>query len=274
MTKDSSPELSLPGFKGRIDPAWDTPSVRAALADCPGLVREPETRILLRSRNTVAVVRIPLASGQKAPAVLKDFSTRGVNRLKSLVLPSKAAKAWRGARALLERNINTARPIAYLESRKRGFVDRSYFLAEYLDGLREIRFLLRELRGGALDGLLRAAAVFLAEAHDRGVVHKDLSDGNILVKTEGAAAPVFYLLDTNRVRVKNSVGPCLRMKNLVRLGIPAGRRDYFLDQYGRGKSIPRRLRWWYKFQKSVYTGRVNLKKKLRLKQLAAKLGIH
>jgi len=274
VTAVPSSELVLSGFHGRIASSWDSPELRAALRDCAGLLRSPEAHILLQGRNTVALVSIPRSAGRKAGAVLKSYGQRGVDRLKSRIFPSKAAKAWRGAVALADRSVGTAQPIAFLESRRRGFVDRCYFLTEHLEGLREIRFLLRELRGDALDLLLRAAAGFLAQAHDRGVVHKDLSDGNILVRTEGGAGHAFYLLDTNRVRIKRRVGPCLRMKNLVRLGIPADRREYFLDQYGRGCPVPRRLRWWYRFQKSLYTGRVNLKKALRLKQLARKLGIH
>lgn len=273
MKKDFGRELSLPPFRGRIDPAWDTPLVQNALR-APGLLlQDPGACILLKSRNTVATVSLPLAPGKTAAAVLKEFGLRGVNRLKSLVLASKARKAWRGAAALVERKVNTPPPIAYLESRKRGVVDKSYFLAGFVEGAREIRFLWRELDGQALDRLLRDAAAFLADAHDRGVLHKDLSDGNILVKTDPRGGRVFYLLDTNRVRTRKHVGGPARMKNLIRLGIPPDQQDRFLGYYARGKALPKILRRWYKFQKAWYTGRVNLKKKLRLKQLARKLGI-
>lgn len=273
MKKEHGRELSLPPFRGRIDPAWDTPLVRNALR-APGLLFEdPGARILLKSRNTIAEVPLPLAPKKTATVVLKEFGLRGVNRLKSLVLASKARKAWRGASALVERKVNTPPPVSYLESRKRGFVDKSYFLAGFVEDAREIRFLLRELDGQALDGLLRDVAVFLADAHDRGVLHRDLSDGNILVGTNPRGGRVFYLLDTNRVRTRKRVGGLARMKNLIRLGIPPDRQDRFLAYYARGKALPKILRGWYKFQKAWYTGRVNLKKKLRLKKLARKLGI-
>jgi hypothetical protein len=186
---------------------------------------------------------------------------------------SKARKAWRGAAALVERKVTTPPPIAYLESRKRGFADKSYFLAGFVEDAREIRFLLRELEGEALDRLLRDVAAFLAGVHARGVLHKDLSDGNILVKADSRGGRVFYLLDTNRVRTRKRVGGLARMKNLIRLGIPPDKQDRFLGYYARGNSLPKTLRRWYKFQKAWYAGRINLKKKLRLKQLARKLGI-
>jgi len=273
MKKDHGRELSLPPFRGRIVPAWDTPLVRNALR-APGLLLQGlGARILLKSRNAVAAVPLPLAPDKTVTVVLKKFGLRGVNRLKTLVLASKARKAWHGAAALAARKVNTPPPIAYLESRKRGFVDESFFLAGFVEDAREIRFLLRELEGEALDRLVRDVAAFLADVHSRGVLHKDLSDGNILVKTDPRGGRVFYLLDTNRVRTRKRVGGLARMKNMVRLGIPPDKQDRFLGYYASGKSLPKTLRRWYKFQKAWYAGRVDLKKKLRLKQLAGKLGI-
>jgi len=205
--------------------------------------------------------------------VLKEFGQRGVNRLKSLVLPSKAAKAWRGARALVSRKIDTPPPIAYLESRQRGFIDRCYFLAAPVEDAREVRFLFRELQGEELGALLSDLAAFLSECHDRGVVHKDLSDGNILVKQGERGERLFYLLDTNRVRIRGRVGRWSRMRNLIRLGIPPDKQVFFLERYVKSGPLARSLVRWYKFNKACYAGRVELKKKLRLKQLARKLGI-
>jgi serine/threonine protein kinase len=205
--------------------------------------------------------------------VLKSFGLRGVNRLKTALLPSKAAKAWRGAAALVARGLPTAPPIAFLESRRGGFAAESYFLSGRLEGVREVRFLFRDLRGEALDRLLSGLAAFLVACHERGIVHRDLSDGNILVGPDGRGGQAFYLLDTNRVRVRRRLGPLARVKNLVRLGVPAERRDYFLDRYSGDRPLPPGLRRWYKFHKAVYSGRIRLKKKLRLKALARKLGL-
>lgn len=265
--------LLLPPFRGRIDSTWNTPAVLQALRDCTRLLDRPGTKVLLQSRNTVALVGLPLEPGRERPVVLKEFGLRGVNKLKSLVLPSKAAKAWRGASALIERRIDTPPPVAYLESRKAGFVDRSYFLAAPIENAREVRLLFRELRGKALDLLLRDLAAFLAGCHDRGIIHKDLSDGNILVKRDSRGHPLFFLLDTNRVRTRRRVGRLARMTNLVRLGIPSDKRAFFLEQYAQGKPLPKTLVRWYNLRKGFYAGWVGLKKKLRLKKLARKLGV-
>ncbi len=265
--------LSFQDYSGRISPDWDTLEVRAAIADFRKLVADPRAEVLLKSRNIVTSVQLPVARRKTAPAVLKSFGMRGVNRAKTRVVPSKAAKAWRGASALLERGIPTAPPIAYWETRRKGTVAESYFLAGELEGVREIRFLLRELRGGDLDRLLAQVAAFLAECHSKGILHKDLSDGNILVKDAGRGGYAFYLLDTNRVRTRRRISGPARMKNLVRLGVPPDRREFFLGQYRASSALPKRSEAWYKIQKSLYAGRVSLKKRLRLKQAARRLGI-
>ncbi len=273
MRTGAGNELAFQDYSGRISAEWDTPEVRAAIAGFHELLEDARAEVLLKSRNTVTAVALPVAPGKTAPAVLKDFGMRGVNRAKTRVVASKAAKAWRGALALAERGIPTAPPIAYWEARRRGTVAESYFLAGRLEGVREIRFLLRELGGADLDRLLEQLAAFLALCHSLGVLHRDLSDGNILVTDAGSGRYGFYLLDTNRVRTRRRIGGLARMKNLVRLGVPADRRAFFLGQYRASAGLPNHLEAWYRLQKSLYAGRVGLKKKLRLKQAARKLGI-
>ena len=273
MKPEFGNEFRSGGYSGRISPDWDTPEVRAAIADFRVLAGDPKARVLLDSRNVVTSIVLPAGARGEIPAVLKSFGARGLKRLKTLLVPSKARKAWRGAQALVERGVPTAAPIAYWESRRGGAVSESYFLAARLDDVREIRFLLRELQGDALDRLLEQLAVFLGQCHALGILHRDLSDGNILVKDAGSGRYGFYLLDTNRVRTRRRLGRRSRVKNLVRLGIPAGKQGLFLAAYGGPRPLPKRLRRWYKFRKGWYAGWVALKKKLRLKTIARKLGL-
>lgn len=265
--------LSFDGFSGRIAPDWDTPEVRAAIANFRMLAGDPSARVLLDSRNVVTSVVLPAGARGEVPAVLKSFGARGLKRLKTLVVPSKARKAWRGAAALVERGVPTAPPIAYWESRRGGVVGESYFLAARLEDVREVRFLFRELQGEALDSLLRDLGAFLRACHERHILHRDLSDGNILVRSLPSGGHEFYLLDTNRVRTRRRLGRRSRVKNLVRLGVPPDKQDYFLAAYGGPHPLPKRLRRWYKFRKAWYAGWIRVRKKLRLKTIARKLGL-
>ncbi len=271
-------------YRGRIHPDFDRPAFRYTLASVRELTASPSAEVILDSRNRVVALAVPVDPPRRAEVVVKEFRPKGFHRLKTLVLASKDRKAWRGAAACLARNVQTPRPLACLARRAAGVVVESYFVSERVFGVREVRYLFRELSGEPLRQLLVELAAFLRRAHDRGLLHRDLSDGNILVAggppPAGAPRPAFvrddvpgapyefYLIDTNRIRVRRRIRWLARVKNLVRLGIAAADQPFFLDAYlgeHRGSTL---LRYWYKKKKKSYADYVALKKKLGLRRRA------
>jgi len=270
-------ELSLPlflgSFKGWIHPDYIHPPFIEAISDSHRLLRQPHCQILLETRNRVGVVRLKLQNEKEAEVVIKEFKTQGVNKLKSFFLPSKASKAWKGAVALVERGINTPFPVACLEKRKGGFLDQSFYLAERIREAREIRSLFLNTSAGQIRPLLESLARYLSFCHGRGMLHRDLSDGNILVNTEKEGKFRFYFIDTNRIRFPKKIGLLKRIKNLTRLGIPPPFQPFFLEQYLGSHRFYPLLRLWYRMNKKIYTWFVAFKRKLKLRQLAQKLKI-
>jgi serine/threonine protein kinase len=265
--------LVLPPYKGRILSEYYLPQFIQAISDCQRLLDDPTTEILLDSRNRVGAVVIPLSEKEKADVVIKEFRTRGVNRLKSLFVRGKALKSWQGGMALAEKGIDTPPPVAYLEKRRGLFLGRSFFLTERVYGMEEIRFLFRSLPSPELDELLTSLSQHLFLCHCRGILHRDLSNGNILVKKDESGIFRFFLLDTNRVRIKNRIGRLRGLKNLIRLGVPSEHQRYFLEQYLGEVRLTGWVWFWYRFNKLIYSSYVELKKKLRLRQIARKLKI-
>jgi serine/threonine protein kinase len=274
MKKKFGLPLILPPFRGRIQAEYIHPLFLQAISDCKRLLEEKKAEILLEGRNRVAVVvGLPRADETKADIVIKEFHSVGVNRLKSAFVSGKAFKSWQGACALVEKGIETPAPVAYLEERKGLFLEQSFFLAERIEGAQEIRFIFRELPSSELRRLLAGLSRHLSFCHKQGVLHHDLSDGNILVGKDERGDFRFYLLDTNRIRLKDRIGLLKKVKNLIRLGIPPELQRYFLEQY-LGKSRAKRFLWlWYRINKTAYTQFVELKKKLRLRKLSRKLKI-
>jgi len=268
-------EARIGEFDGRIHPDFDTPEFREALAGLGALCTGPSARVLLDRRNRVAAVDFPVSAVSRIEAVVKEFRASGFKKSKTLVVPGKAVRAWRGAAACLRRGIPTPLPLAYLERRTKGIVAESAFLAVRIEDAREIRDLFRTLPADGLSRLLETLAAFLRDCHDRGILHRDLSDGNILVRTGASGDFELFLIDTNRIRVRRSVPAYLRLRNLVRLGVPPASRDEFLRLYlGRGEGPGfRTARGWYRLNKACYSGFVSFKKKLRLRRLAGRLGI-
>jgi hypothetical protein len=265
--------IDLGPYRGMIEAGIDDPALLEVISRPEELWARPGVEILNDKRNRVGILRIPLSSGRTADIVVKEFLSRGVNRLKSLFLPSKAARAWRGALAVKKTGLDTAAPIAYLERRKRGFVERCFFLAERVEGAGEIRPLFRSLPPGEMDFLLSSLGRYLSLCHERGILHRDLSDGNILVKKDTAGRLHFYLLDTNRIRLRRKIGRFPRLKNLIRLGIPASFQRFFLEAYLRPRPLENKDWLWYKMNKSIFTRYIALKKRLRLRQIARRLRI-
>ena len=175
--------------------------------------------------------------------------------------------------ALIERGIDTPPPVAYLERKKGIFLNESFFLAERISGVEEIRFLFTRLLPAKLQKLMASLSQHLSLCHKKGILHHDLSDGNILVRREKSGEYRFYLIDTNRIRIKRRIGLLTGIKNLVRLGIPSELQRPFLDQYLGATPIKKFIWFWYKMNKMTYSNFIELKKKLRLRQLAQKLKI-
>jgi serine/threonine protein kinase len=265
--------MAFGSYRGVIAAAYDEETLIQALEPPEELWNRPGIEVLTETRNRVGILRLPMSPGVFKDIVVKEFSLRGVTRIKSLLLASKAAKAWRGAVALIQRELDTAPPVAYFEKRRGGFLDRSFFLAERIERAEEIRGLLRDLPPADLETLLAALAEHLFVCHERGILHRDLSDGNILVKKDENGVLRFHLLDTNRVRVREKIGSFRRIKNLIRLGIPASRQEPFLRRYFGLRPLKKSHWIWYRINKAFFSGYVSLKKKLRLRQIARRLRI-
>ncbi|MBP1766698.1 MAG: hypothetical protein H6P98_813 [Candidatus Aminicenantes bacterium] len=271
--KQPSRRIALEPYCGEVAEGYDDPLFIAVLARPEEVWARPEAEILFEGRNRVGALRVVLSSGTSRDLVVKEFIPRGLVRLKSLVQPSKAAKAWRGAVALEERSLGTASPAAYLEKRRHGLVDRCYFFAARVGGAAEVRGLFRNLPAAELEPLLAELAAFLRRCHDGGILHRDLSDGNILVGKNERGGRLFYLLDTNRIRVRSRLGGFRRAKNLIRLGIPRAQQRRFLASYF-GPAPLQRAPWlWYRLNKTVFAVYIGAKKKLRLRRLARFLRI-
>jgi serine/threonine protein kinase len=273
MTDEFGVRLELDPFSGRIHPDFNTSGFTVAISDCAALLSDPSCRILEESRNRIGVVRLSLDEERAVEIVIKEFRTQGVDKLKSRFQASKARRAWRGSLALAEAGFGTPLPIAYLEKRTRSFLEQSFFLTEYISDVTEIRILFRELSSDALDQLLRELACYLSRCTETGIYHRDLSDGNILVRKGSNGQNQFFLLDTNRIRCKNKPGTLRGIKSLIRLGIPRDRQKAFLAYYVHRPGLSGWPWLWYRLNKISYTNYVAFKRALGLRKITQKLKI-
>ena len=198
----------------RLAAGWDTPYRRAWCERLEARAAAvPPEAVIYRGRNVifrdlveteeVAVKRFPVASPGK----------RLVYRLRA----TKAVRAFDHAVRLGALGIATPRPLAAVEVRRGSSPLASYFCSAYLPEFREAR----ELRvPGAPDRplLLGLLGEFVGRLHDLGVVHRDLTSGNVLLVADDArpGGVAFQLVDINRMRF-GRVGAGDGIANLVQL---------------------------------------------------------
>jgi tRNA A-37 threonylcarbamoyl transferase component Bud32 len=184
--------------------------------------------------------------------VVKQFKNQGWRRVLARRLRgSKAERSWRGATALAAAGIATPQPMLLAESDRAD--GPSLFVTRRLEDVREVRHFFRRLRGGSTSGefpevddgafLVRLGS-FCRSIHDAGIVHRDLSMGNVLVR--GQDASELYVVDCNRVRVGVRPGAWRRTRDICRFPILEQRHgEAFLRGYW-GCVPPRSaFRWWF-----------------------------
>lgn len=159
---------------------------------------------------------------------LKRFSVEGydviVKRYKrphiinkiayTFLRPSKAKRAYEYALRLLAIGVNSPEPIAYIEENEDGLLDRGYFVSIYEKEYTDIRDLMAGTQKDAF--LLKELSVYIADLHRKGILHLDMSPGNILYnKVENQI--YFTLVDINRMQFLPSISNEKRFKSFKRL---------------------------------------------------------
>ncbi len=269
--KEFGISISKQGYQGKVSPGFHQEGFLKMLACPESLWQRPSIRILLDSRNRVGALDVKL-KGKMHQVVIKSFRTRGINRIKSAIVPSKAKKAWYGSSLLSRNDIPTPFPIAFLEKRKRRMVTECYFFSERVKGAQEIRNLFQSLPEEETENLLKELAGLLSRVRKRKILHRDLSDGNVLVCRRKGGYRLF-LIDTNRVKEIRFFSLLRSLKSLIRLGIPFHYQRYFLKLYLTPVSLKGFYWKWYRLNKKIFSGYLHIKKKLGIKKIAEALRI-
>jgi len=160
----------------------------------------------------------------KARNQLKSYSVEGfdvivkrykkphlINRIAyTFFRPSKAKRAYEYALRLSELNINTPAPIAYIEQNSCGLINYGYFISVYEKDYSDIRNLMTGAQTD--DDLLQELSTYIANFHNKGVLHFDMSPGNILYKKDENNYR-FTLIDINRMQFLPSISKIKRFKS-------------------------------------------------------------
>lgn len=154
-----------------------------------------ESNVILQDdRNIIKVVNY-----NNEPLVVKSYKKPSF--FNSLVYTFfQKSKAWRAYEYALRIPEFTPKPIARIEYLT-PFLTKSYFICEKFD---EEFNLQKPLFYNHLDkeNVFTQFAEFVYRLHEKGIFHKDLSPGNVLIKKNGEGYQ-FQIIDINRMMFKN-----------------------------------------------------------------------
>lgn len=159
--------------------------------------------------------------------------------------PSKARRSWSGTAELLRRGIDAAAPVAWFEQRSGRDITQNWYVCDYLAGAESAISILSTNprtpplpQGVPRERLYQELATYVKTMHDRGIHFRDLSGGNILLRTsanpDGTPRLHFTLIDTGRLHVlRRGLSTSLRLNDLVRTchKLAPEQRPVFMEHY-------------------------------------------
>ncbi len=239
----------------------------------------PKEATLRHARNAIWTVDDPRTPGARL-VVKQPVKMHLHKKLLDRFKPSKGLRSWNGTCELLRRGVAAAPPVAWFEKEGDGTLLQNYYLCEYVPA----EFTARELVGAFAAGepsfagvgeeaAYRQLADYLLRMHGGGILFRDLSAGNILVRRKGDGDFAFSLIDTGRIRVYQ--GPLdlrRRFEDLVRIcnKMHAEGRERFLACYL--EALRKHMKPWFQVPFVLYDLKVVVKRRFGRKAIKRLFG--
>ncbi len=167
------------------------------------------THSIHKARNELKIIPY-----QQESLVVKSFKVPNFIRriYYTFFRDTKAKKSYVHS---LKIGIFTPEPIGYIEFYNFGLLSESYFIAKEFDYDFTIREPLLDTDFKERKMIFEAFAEFTFKLHEKGILHKDYSPGNILIQQENGGY-VFKIVDINRMVFKK-LSLDERLKNFNKL---------------------------------------------------------
>jgi serine/threonine protein kinase len=182
------------------------------------------TQVLHAERNEIRIVRFA-----DQDYVVKSFKIPNmVNRFAyGYLRDSKAKRSYRYS-LTLGTDI-CPQPVAYIEHFQYGLLSRSYYISHHFNYDFTIRSLLNDADFADRSVILQKFAEFTYQLHQKGILHRDYSPGNILIKQQDDKT-VFKIIDVNRMQFK-TLSLKDRLTNFARLMVDDATMKVILNRY-------------------------------------------
>ncbi len=187
----------------------------------PEAISELEETLVLRDvRNRLWNVRDP--RGRCEHVTVKLNRVKGFKRFSYRLRPSKGRRHWDNACRMLRAGVATPLPVAFYEAPRQAGIRDSWYLCEFVPDAFSARDVYAAFRDGASayrgldkDQWFDLLAGFVCNMHNRQIIHRDLSAGNLLLEplSDGGFRP--QAIDIGRAWIWS--GPGSRVRGRHRL---------------------------------------------------------
>jgi hypothetical protein len=182
-----------------------------------------ELAVLRDRRNRLWNIAHPL--DRQRQLTVKLSRPRGLKRLTDRFKPSKGRRHWNTASTMLQRGISTPAPIAFYERHRNSGIRDSYYICEFIPDTFSSRHVCgafrqgqKDFRGLDKDQWFDLLTSYICKMHNAGILHRDLSVGNLMLTQakDGQITP--YLIDIGRAKVvKGPLAGRHRILDLMRI---------------------------------------------------------
>jgi tRNA A-37 threonylcarbamoyl transferase component Bud32 len=144
---------------------------------------------------------------------------------------SKAKRSYENSLKLEILNINTPKPIGFIEFHSTLFFYDSYYISEFFDYNFEIRDVLKDKHFKNRAVILEQFVKFTFDLHKKGVYHIDYSPGNVIIKQKENNY-IFCIIDVNRMKfIEFDLDS--RMKNFSKMTFDKEDNQYMIKIYSK-----------------------------------------
>jgi len=229
------------------------------------------------SHTSVVVESEVTLAGQAMPVALKRCRSKTWWKgLLTHVRGTKARLAWYRGQALLSRRINTARPLAIVESRRAAFMREGFAITAWIDGATNLHLYGWELatrdrqeRHRRARQLAVSLGQLIGRLHLWRISHRDLKGCNLLA-AERPDDVETYLIDLDGLKLRRWFTPQARWRDLARLAascqahpwISHSDRLRFLRAYFRVQEDPAMRREWKRWWREIDVRATRVTKRL------------
>lgn len=197
------------------------------LIDAPDSPFEDRCGETVKEGRTAQIVRTKLPlNDQSVPVAYKRIRRKNWWKvLTALVRTNRTFNTWRLGHTFLKQGITTARPLAVIVPRAYRIQGDSFLVTEWIEGSLNLHHYLKRVeelesaeRHTKLKTVAESLGDLLGRMHGRGIGHRDLKPGNLLVVDEDDTLRTL-IIDLDGAQVKRRISRRRRYRDLARLAV-------------------------------------------------------